>query len=269
MGQYYKLINVSKKEQCSRNRGMMKLTEFSYLANPYVMDTLKLMSDEWKNDEIICVGDYADGSEPYLGDDYMLDLKKRKKVDNFYNIADSYKEVVPKNNDDIRYVYNHSKKEYIDLFEQPVEWFCLDKLENKIYSAKFNSFSLLVACGNGLGGGDYYGINVDKIGSWAGDVFETSPVLLDKYKTYQKNTLAFDEYDDRFLVFHDYEKFGNEIINADKAKLNNFMINVERGNMVDDIKKLKLSKEGLTNKEYTELNKYLNNEIKKKGVERS
>ena len=267
MGQYYKLINVSKKEQCSRNRGMMKLMEFSYVGNPYVMDSLKLLNNEWKNNEVICVGDYADGSEPYLGDDYMLDLKNREKVDNFYDEADSYQEVVPKANDEMRYVYNHSKKEYIDLLKQPVEWFCVNK--NKIYSAKINSFSLLVACGNGLGGGDYNGINVDKIGSWAGDVFEASPVLLDKYKSYKQNTLAFDEYDDRYLVFPDYKKFEKSIIDADKVKLNNFMINCDRYSIVKDISKLKLAKDGLTKKEYEVLNKYLTKEIQKNGVERN
>ena len=59
MGQYYRFVNVDKKEISDRNRHGYKLMEHSYVANNYCNDTLRLLSNEWKGDRVIHVGDYA------------------------------------------------------------------------------------------------------------------------------------------------------------------------------------------------------------------
>ena len=39
MGQYYKFVNIDKKEICDRNRHGYKLMEHSYVSNDYCNDT--------------------------------------------------------------------------------------------------------------------------------------------------------------------------------------------------------------------------------------
>lgn len=68
-----------------------------------------------------------------------------------------------------RYFINYAKGEYIDLydyFEKRLPLVIEDKpglfhIEHPV--------TLLLACGNQLGGGDYYGLNEDQVGSWAFD----------------------------------------------------------------------------------------------------
>ena len=60
--------------------------------------------------------------------------------------------------DDIRYIVNETKKEYVDLWNVP-----------SIGGQRIHPLPLLTCEGNGRGGGDYYGINEKYVGRWSRD----------------------------------------------------------------------------------------------------
>ena len=64
---------------------------------------------------------------------------------------------------------NHTKKQYVD------------KTKFKCY----HPLPLLLAEGNGRGGGDYYGSNEDKIGIWARDVISVEDEKPEGYEEYE------------------------------------------------------------------------------------
>lgn len=251
MGQYYKFVNIDKKEVCERNRGMMKLMEHSYLANEYCRDILYLLSEDWKGDRIIHVGDYAEPNDGTTTQKIIDKLQKELETKSIYTDAENFEEkTINEKIPEVRYVYNYDKKEYIDLLRQPVQWLCIDK--NKIYTAKINSFALLIACGNGLGGGDYREyVNHEKIGSWAGDKLESSVLFLDKYKDYTENNLIFNETNKYVGITQWNEKTSGQIIADETGMLFDTLKNIS--NEYDkgiDVQKLKLPKDGITNAEY-------------------
>lgn len=193
MGQYYRFINLDKQEKCDRNMYPLKLTEHSYVGNDYCNDILTLLKDKWEGDRIIHVGDYATGSDNTTTSHLISQLEKEfNPIESFFNYGEYFNNIEPdKVNKKIRYVYNLDKKEFVDLYHQPIEniWYG----EGEAGFAKFNSFALLTACGNGQGGGDYHGANEEYIGSWVGDHFVSSEKKLDKYKDYKENKLVFYE----------------------------------------------------------------------------
>lgn len=65
-----------------------------------------------------------------------------------------------------RYVCNSLTREYIDLRELPREWNYGGEDDNTGLFVSVFPLSLLLAMGNGLGGGDYYGQNRDHVGYW-------------------------------------------------------------------------------------------------------
>ncbi len=193
MGQYYKFMNLDKKQRCDRNQHMLKLLEHSYLENEYCMDILSLLSDKWKGDRVLHVGDYAEGNDNTTTCKVIEKIEKDYKLDRtVYNWQDGFEDIKPeKKQNKIRYVYNLDKKEYIDLLKQPIQWFWLEK--NKIHFSKFNSFALLIGCGNEQGGGDYYLANHLQVGSWAGDHFVSSETFLKDYEDFKENNFIFNE----------------------------------------------------------------------------
>lgn len=64
------------------------------------------------------------------------------------------------------YILNHSKHAYISM-----KTYLHNNLPDK-YWCMISPLPLLTAVGNGRGGGDYYGINENFIGTWAGDIIE-------------------------------------------------------------------------------------------------
>ena len=51
MGQYYIVANIDKKEYM-RSNGGVKLMEWSYNRNPLVLNLMKKLANEWKNDRV-------------------------------------------------------------------------------------------------------------------------------------------------------------------------------------------------------------------------
>ena len=269
MGQYYKFINLDKKEKCDRNRFPLKLTEHSYVGNDYCNDILTLLSNEWKGDRVIHVGDYASYNDPSITSHLISKLNREfNQTDSFYFYSDTFEDIEPnKVNNKIRYVYNLDKKEYIDLYHQPIITIWYDDV--KAGFAKFNSFALLTACGNGQGGGDFSGCNELEIGSWAGDHFVSSERQLEEYRDFKENKCVFYEIyinnkneEIRPYYFDTYDDYDD---NAIKKGINH----VER--LIDILKKndrmpkyIKVDIDDLTEKEQEELFKRNLKEVKYK-----
>lgn len=257
MGQYYKFVNTDKKQVCQRNWHNIKLTEHSYVGNNYCTDILSLLSKEWKGDRIIHVGDYAEPNDGTTTQKVIEKLYRENNVKtSLYDVASEFDEVTPEKVDfNIRYVYNHDKKQYIDLFHQPIEWTCIDG--NTISFAKFNSFALLTGCGNGLGGGDYFPeLNKKEIGTWANDRLESSVEFIDEYKKYKENDLVFTEnkyVSNKWKRFHDSEKELNKL----ELKTLEKDFEYYSKNRDLDYKKLKIDTYGLTEKEIDTFNNFL------------
>ena len=110
MGQYYKFVNIDKKEICDRNRHGYKLMEHSYVNNDYCNDILSLLSNEWKGDRVIHVGDYAESTDSSNTANIIENLSNELGINHtIYSYAEGFKNVVSKNNNNIRYVYNLSE----------------------------------------------------------------------------------------------------------------------------------------------------------------
>ena len=75
------------------------------------------------------------------------------------------------------FIINEDKQEYIQVLPEPPEG------EELVVS----QFMLLIAKGNGLGGGDYYGPDADWIGSWAFDLLRVSDTAPEGYDFIQNN----------------------------------------------------------------------------------
>lgn len=156
MGQYYNVVIKNKNTIIAYNREvdgkytMAKLTEHSWWYNPFVSSITKLL---YKNPcQVAWIGDYSQTEyteeiNPILFEFAWGDEVEKHSIHQDEMYLDG------------KYLVNHTIEAYLDC----------DK-----YKARCNNndwilhpLSLLTAVGNGLGGGDYYGINKDQIGGWA------------------------------------------------------------------------------------------------------
>lgn len=261
MGQYYRFINLDKKQKCERNRHGYKLTEHSYLGNYYCRDILSLLSNEWKGDKVIHVGDYAEGNDGTTTEKLIDKIEQENNLleDKYtvYHWGDTFEDIKPKKLlTNIRYVYNLDKKEFIDLLKQPIQSFGYEK--NKIYTLKFDAFALLIGCGNEQGGGDYRTKNKNKIGLWAGNRFVASPSKINEYDKFNEIKLVFTE----LLTLKNRIKNYNEqneksILYEEGVELKHFLDHNKEYYKID-LSKVELDKSDLTEKEFNYLNNYLN-----------
>lgn len=155
MGQYYKPVILADNKKTvksfmysHRYGNGLKLMEHSYIGNDFVgtFETQLIA-----NPQRVCwAGDYAD------------ECKGRKS--NLFDRCKEKLEVQPPlsipNEEELRFVVNHSKKEFVDKMK-------VKKIPN--WGAKIHPLPLLTCEGNGRGGGDFRGEN-DYVGSWARDV---------------------------------------------------------------------------------------------------
>lgn len=167
MGQYYKVILLAENNldiyeiiRCfiepTCNNGS-KLMEHSYIHNDFVAIVESLLSPEgmFYKSRIVWAGDYAD-NEPNLNDNLytITETQNNKAILSAAKISNDY-----------IYILNHTKKLYIDK----------TKYDN------IHPLPILTAEGNGRGGGDYYGTNMELVGTWARDVISVEKHKPDNY----------------------------------------------------------------------------------------
>lgn len=182
MGQYYKVINIDKKQYMRPEMGL-KLMEWSYSKNLMVLNIMKKLANEWKGDRVFVVGDYAISQDRERNSyDYSVleqierELGIYKKKENgyymsLYHYADENFKEIPLEKlkrEQYKYIYNHNKKEYIDLEHCPLAW--LYKEKDKYNIVRIAPISLALALGNGMGGGDYWGNNEESVGMYINDI---------------------------------------------------------------------------------------------------
>jgi hypothetical protein len=84
---------------------------------------------------------------------------------------------------EFRYIVNHIKKQYVDKVAE-VERQTQKSMEGnnrKSLHYYVHPLPLLVAEGNGRGGGDYYGHNQELCGTWARDIISVENSIPDGY----------------------------------------------------------------------------------------
>lgn len=156
MGQYYRAVvdnNVFDTSYISKNKSCFtgaKLTEHAYITNPFVNAVAKLIYQNPKR--VAWVGDYANENDPVFKVMHTTPKEVWKAhAITLYAVRFSSKK---------RVLVNHDKKLYIDMRN-------LYRMDD---GCTFHPLPLMTAVGNGSGGGDYWGTDMDEIGSWAGDL---------------------------------------------------------------------------------------------------
>lgn len=171
MGQYYLAVNVDKKEMlCIDGKKIGgKLVEIAFNKKE-CSAILNQIAGAWNGDRIFLVGDYADqrkSNEKYYQIYRKLESEFHLERSFYYYILDSFKKVDGSVEDKkFRYIYNHSKKVYIDLRHCPK---CCE--ENSWRQEYISPLPILIAMGNGLGGGDYYNRENEYLaGAWCDSI---------------------------------------------------------------------------------------------------
>lgn len=186
MGQYYKIVNTTKKEFIEpwEYDSGAKLMEFSFMndelkTNKFVSVLYNLIQNRWKGDNVYIVGDYADANWFENGEEItpkkaMKELAEQftwlKEVDDNgysdslyfadrhgFTLLESYPCGEAK-----RYVLNTELNEYVDLASIKFH-------EEDGYTWGINPLTLLLAVGNNQGGGDYRPNNEEddaQVGRW-------------------------------------------------------------------------------------------------------
>lgn len=181
MGQYFTFINIDKK--LFADDSGHKLTEECWLGNS-LTEAIKLkIRNEWKGDRVVLLGDYADGDsysrhssshaeflEALKNDEQVNCLTSERLYYWVRNQSSGFKPAFTSGDRDAnlnrcRYLYNTARKEYVDSFKVFPSY--VNICDNQIYFEKLDAYSLLVAMGNGEGGGDYFGPSDDMVGLWA------------------------------------------------------------------------------------------------------
>lgn len=160
MGQYYKPIIVSHTKktilgywEAFKTMNGRKLMEHSYIGNSLCNCVENYLYNNGGG-RVVWAGDYADADKGKKSNLYEL-AEELKKTEFAYDC---------KENDKIRYLVNDDKNEYIDL------WNVLSIGELTIHP-----LPLLTAEGNGQGSGDYDGLDMKYVGSWARNFIRVMP----------------------------------------------------------------------------------------------
>ncbi len=171
MGQYYVLANMDKREVLTIDGKLLggKLLEISQTETEY-RAILNQIAGTWKSDAVFLVGDYADLSEENVT--YFRALRiwtdKLHIVKNLYGyVMENFRKVDGcMDNLGYRFIYNHARKEYIDMLH------CLNVCDETDWEQGYIApLPLLIAMGNGRGGGDYYNYENDNlVGTWCDSI---------------------------------------------------------------------------------------------------
>jgi hypothetical protein len=177
MGQYYKPISLDSREYLSAHEydNGLKLMEHSWINNHFVdtVESLLMEGGKWYMDRIVWAGDYGDDDlfldefRGHSGDDlvgaYLSNVSSpdSKENLNLYIYADMYFTCIRPDYTNVRprFLINHTKLQYVDKDKCPV----------MRDGYRVHPLPLLTSSGNGRGGGDYDGNNMEYVGIWAGD----------------------------------------------------------------------------------------------------
>lgn len=200
MGQYYIVVNFTKRVYFhSVDDGCNKLMEFSYQGTKTVNALTNLIKNAWNGDEVAVLGDYADSGyiNTYNNSDTpVIALQKYAALCNvnledesLYNfVKKNFLKLTPENDKtffkrifkdpEMRYIVNSDRHEYVDLNDLPMEYYTS---EGQVYVDYIAPLPLLLAIGNGMGGGDYDETlrDADKVGLWT---TSSSHLFLTNYK---------------------------------------------------------------------------------------
>lgn len=207
MGQYYRGVVLSKNTKksekiiikqsfcCYAHDNGAKLMEHSYVGNWYVKEYERALAEEFYGYPLVWSGDYADthfDTDVYTKALEFVDKATRKNAkalgyrknkngrwgDEFIRdgitasekslaIATPYEEL----NTTYEYIINFTKKMFVRIPKKTGDDLVIHPLP------------LLCADGNGRGGGDYEGTNMELIGSWAFDCIGVANELPTNIKT--------------------------------------------------------------------------------------
>ena len=147
-----------------------KLMEHSYKENGFVGAVVELLKKEWKGDKIAWIGDYHESGE--VGD---VPTWEEAEDQGYTTLAPPAKTNTEGflNNETLGLSIDMTKLTFTERGEEDEGW-------------ELHPLSLLTACGNGRGGGDYRGedkMGNEIIGMWAGHEFSFTPNAV--YQTIQ------------------------------------------------------------------------------------
>lgn len=201
MGQYYKPINIDKKQYVySHDFGNgLKLMEHSYVGNNFVKVVEALIAEggAWHGDHIVWAGDYADPEKGVkvkrFKDSYTGKMRTSKP--NLWDLVDDSVDpamkIKPCGGKSYRYVINLDTKKFVDTKQIPMTDIWKDE-NGKEFSVCIHPLPILTCEGNGRGGGDLHKED-PLIGSWARQRVTVSDLLPKASEGYIK--IRFDIYE--------------------------------------------------------------------------
>lgn len=188
MGQYYKPAILQKGHgrfkvlawaYSHEFESGLKLTEHSWIGNNFVA---VIENHLFRNPQrLVWAGDYADPEK-----DSKINIYQKCSNVESRKLSDS---TMAKHKRHLRYIINHSKKEFVDLTHLAPTKFTYSGKDNIWH---MHPMSLLTAEGNGRGGGDYSGADEKMVGIWARDVISTDTTI-QKFKDYKEIKVSFHE----------------------------------------------------------------------------
>lgn len=190
MGQYYKvLLKKGRKIRTAESLGWLKLMESSYITNPLTDYVFKELYENGPH-RVAWLGDYAHGDYDAFGglthEEYMKEYKAayKTKALNIDLLSDA-KISIPEEKLKTMAIVNHTKKIFLDFNDYIAK-------SKKSSEWIINPLALLTACGNGRGGGDYFGTDMELVGTWAFDEIEIKD-MPDVPADYEKTDVSFRE----------------------------------------------------------------------------
>lgn len=132
---------------------------------------MNLVAGRWKGDRVYVVGDYTDLENTSVNwYEACEEISNEVGVDAIYSyVTANFKDISSEVDAEFhnwKRIYNHYTKQYIDLSKDPIEWVWWDEEIKEAVVSSIAPLGLLLAMGNGRGGGDYHGRNADLVGSW-------------------------------------------------------------------------------------------------------
>ena len=208
MGQYYRGVILSKNTKkaekitikqsfcCYAHDNGAKLMEHSYVNNWYVKEYERALAEEFYGYPFVWVGDYAVNkfdTDVYAKACAFIDKATAKnakalgyrKQKNRFGFADFVRNGEVKNEKELTFATPYDELmsttyEYIVNLDKKMFVRIPKKTDNGLL---IHPLPLLCASGNGAGGGDYEGTNMELIGSWAFDRIGVANELPKNIKT--------------------------------------------------------------------------------------